>query len=423
MNMLRAIKKPTKKHTMRKKYLDHKNGILFYYKGYNLSEIMSFDIAYSVYEKRSVRKSFKKLFTANILTPPSFDEDILFSIGPYGERKDYNEIIKYITSQVGIEKIYRIENKSKFYFSIKGFFLSIKKLYFRKFNFSWKEKLILLFYMNHYINTIDLLNKYPKEWKYNKYCSFCSALPLEAILSNYFKLNGITTYTLQHALYSYTTVPKVDDIIFDNMISDYILCWGEHTKNDFLRYGVNLDKIKICGYPNINKDIYPYIWNEKIRILFLCASPKYEKENIEIMNIMQACSKNKNIDVTVKPHPHLDQGKYKNLSKYYGFNFYSAGTLKEALHSKNFDIAISYNSTTYYDAYMGNIISLKYKNERDEITFNILDDAFSSEEEFLLKLEETKELSNKNQTWDKVKTRLSFVVGYGLNDYKKNLLG
>ncbi|KHN53081.1 hypothetical protein [Pectobacterium fontis] len=406
---------------MKKQKSIRKNKISLVYNGYDLSEIMAFDMAYLINEKRSLRKSFSKLFLANELNIPSFDDDILFSIGPYGERRDYEEIINYVISQVDVKNIFRITEKSKFHFSIKGFILSINQICSQKLSFSWKNRLILLFYMMYYINTIDLLNKTKKNFKYKKYCSFCSALPLEAILCKYFKLYKITTYTLQHALYSYPKDSNVDAVIFDNMISDHLLCWGEHTKNDFLKYGIRSEKIKVCGYPSVKKDLSPYEFKETCRILLLCSSLKYEKENTEIIKIIHACSKKEKIDVMIKTHPHLNQEKYKSLAEKYGFNFYNLGTLKEALDSKEFDIAISYNSTTYYDVYMGNVLSLKYKNERNKINFDVMNDSFSTQEELLSQLKKMKELSNKSQTWFEIKKRLSIVVGYGINSYRKYL--
>ncbi|MFJ5347543.1 hypothetical protein [Pectobacterium parvum] len=411
---------------MYKKYLKNRKEMSLIYNGYDLSNIMSFDIACLSYgQKKSFRKHLTNIFFAQKISIPLFNDDILFSMGPYGKRVDYNEIIHHAMSEVDIKNIFKVEEKPKleFLFSLKGFKFTILEFFKRKIDLPIKSKLILFLTMLHYINTIELLQKESISWKYKKYCSFCSSLPLEAIIDNYFRLHNVTTYTLQHAIYSFPNTPQIDIVTLDNMPSDYILCWGKYTKDEFLRYGnIPPAKIKISGYPHPIKNLSPYEIKGRCRILFLCSRKIYSDENIKIIRIISSCLNEIDIDVTIKPHPGLDIEEYRKISDSFGLKFYESSSVSDALNSKKFDIVITYNSTAYYDAYMNNIIALKYKNDRNEMNFNIMEnDSFSSKAELLAQLKIIIEESNNENTWINIKNKLHYATGYGINNYSDSL--
>ncbi|QHQ24026.1 hypothetical protein [Pectobacterium parvum] len=71
---------------------------------------------------------------------------------------------------------------------------------------------------------------------------------------------------------------------------------------------------------------------------------------------------------------------------------------------------------------MNNIIALKYKNDRNEMNFNIMEnDSFSSKAELLAQLKIIIEESNNENTWINIKNKLHYATGYGINNYSDSL--
>ncbi|MBN3050473.1 hypothetical protein H4F45_03015 [Pectobacterium brasiliense] len=404
---------------MYKKFLLNKEKLFCLYKGYDLASILSFDIAFLVYgNSRSLWREIIKIFLAKDIRPPKTTDNILFSMGPYN-RKDYDEILDYVMLQVGIKERFDIGMcKYKFKISFKGVIFSFKNIFFNHLILSFKVRLLLFFRMIHYINSIELLNNMEKEWGYNNYCSFCSADPFECILDSYFRLNKIKTYTLQHGLYVFSNSPQIDIIAFDNMVSDHILCWGEYTKNEFLKYGLPSDKIIVAGYPRSTQKLTPYVIPITPRILFLCARKIYDNENIKIMNILAEVKNEINIEVSVKTHPSLNSKKYKFLCEELELSFYDMDTVSKALASGDYDVIVTYNSSAYYDAYIGNRVVLKFVDDMNEILVDISNDTFSSSTEFINKLQLLTKLSASQIFWDNNADKLSHTVGVGINNYK-----
>lgn len=402
---------------MYKKFLINKEKLFCLYNGYDLSSILSFDIAFFSYgNKRSLLREIMKIFFAKDIRPPEVNSPILFSMGPYNNRKDYSEILDYVMSQVGVKEYFNLNNcKYKIRLSIKGLLVSFKNVFLQKINFSFKVKLLLFVRMVHYINTIELLGN--NNFNYSKYCGFCTAHPYECILDKYFRLNNLETYSLQHGLYVFPQSPQMDVIAFDNMISDYILCWGAHTANEFSKYGISSEKIKIAGYPRNIKKLEPYHIPNRCRILFLCARKVFDDTNHKVMNFLSSIKMEMNTSISIKTHPSLDKDKYNSLCQNLGFRFFDDGTVMDALSSGEYDIIVTYNSSAYFDAYIGNRFALKYVDEKNEIFIDVTDDTFSSFNELKMKIKVMIESSNDRNTWDNISDKLSSTVGFGLNNY------
>ncbi|MBE5215357.1 hypothetical protein IG605_012970 [Pectobacterium quasiaquaticum] len=405
-------------------FSENKKKLQHFYKGYDLASILSFDIAFLSYgNSYSLLKEIIKIFLVRDIRPPLINSNVFFSMGPYGERKDYYEILDYVMSQVGVKDYFNIGGcKYKPGFSVTGFLFSIKYVFFKKLNLSFKSRLLLFSRMQHYYNTIDYLIKNKSDFKYDKYCGFCTAHPYECILNNYFRLRNIETYTLQHGLYVFSDSPQMDVIAFDNMVSDYVLCWGEYTANEFLKSGLSAEKIKISGYPRYTKKLKPYKIPGPYRIIFLCARRVYDETNKKIMEIIGSIKSEMNISVSIKIHPSLDKQKYKDLCECLSFDFYDEGTVSEALSSGGYDIVVTYNSSAYFDAYIGNRVALKYVDKMNDIFIDITDDNFSNSDELNEAINRVISSSNNQQTWTTISAKLSSSVGFELNNYQR-LLG
>ncbi|HEY0924869.1 hypothetical protein [Rheinheimera pacifica] len=396
------------------------------YKGFDMMNIMSFDIICRTYGNDiSLFRDFVASFLCKkINLPKKKSHDVLFSMGNYGRRKDYYEILEFARSSVAGDYIDISDAKWGISINIKNFFTSLSSVFKLKSSLSVTGKLSIAFMLSHYKNTIDYIERQAKEVEYNKFCSFCSAHAYEAILDEFFRLKKIPTYTLQHGLYFLFKKPPIDIIAYENMISDKLLCWGQFTKDEFVKFGIPRDRIDIVGYPRSIKDLKPYrIDDQKLSLLFLCARSKFDQTNKDIMKLCHEFIKlyPGTVKLTVKTHPSLDQLQYKQISQSYGFTFSEGQTIQSLITNGGYDFAIAYNSTAYVDSYLNNLIALHYQDAERENDAEVLDDKFSNADELMTKINAFIRLADKNEAWIDISNRLSYLVGYGINRYTEIL--
>lgn len=394
------------------------------YRGYDLEKILAVDIMCIVFEKKfNIIKGFVKALCARKITFPNIKHRIVASIGPYN-RNEYREIIDY--AMQGIAHDFIDLNKSGFapFFSFGNLFFSIKTCVFNKLGLSIKEKASLAFRMAHYMNTIDFIEKLsipvPKV-----YCSLCSTLSYEGILDRYFSKRGASTYTLQHGIYVPFKKPVLDMVLYENMVSDHILCWGEFTRHNLIKYGVPKEKIIIGGYPHPTSSLRPHSYHSSSpTFLVLLARATYDTNNIKLLQIISGLKArlHPGTRILVKTHPSLDMVKYKNLCGSYGFELIQDKTINEIFHNPQFDFSMAYNTTAYFESYAHNRISFHFIDQDIEHDAFVMDDAFSSADELYDKMIRFSSLVDKSHFWQAVEERMKFLMGFGINNYTNELL-
>lgn len=393
------------------------------YKNYDLAEILSLDLIQIVFGvKRSLLSAiYQSLFCKKIDLPKKQKNKILFSMGDYAGRKDYYEILNYVKNDIEHDFIDVFHSGKKIHLRfVLNFIFSLSFLFKSKLEIKLIDKVILYFRVVHIKNTIDYLEK--QHASYEKVCTFCSAHAYEAIVDNYFRKRNTTTYTLQHGVYFQFKKPVVDQIAYENMISDHLLCWGDFTKNELVKYGIPSEKLLVSGYPRKSISLRPYkIDKEELKILFLCSRLKYDDKNKVIMNILHEYARLSNSKVIVKTHPALNQSEYKALADEFGFEFSEDETIQELIVHGGFDFSIAYNSTAYIDSYINNLISFHYQDVDRENDAEVLGDSFSNAEELSLKIQKFIPKADKVEVWDEVLRRLNYLVGFEINRYKEYL--
>ncbi|CAM4016905.1 hypothetical protein [Arcobacter cloacae] len=401
------------------KYQKIKQNLKFDYKNYPIENIMSIDIVSLTYNKRTFRlKELAWLF----MTQKVFintDKKILFSMGPY-RRKDYYELLDFVRQDINSNLIDFSKIKRSFKFSFKNIFISFKHIFTKKISLSFKSKLSLFCSMTYILNIIDDLEKNKLSKNLEKFCSFCSTHNYEAILDYYFQKNGVTTYTLQHGLYFIMNSYPIDVIAYEHMPADKLLCWGQYTKDEFIKYGISENRIEVTGYPrNIKKLNEKKVDNLKILVLF--ARVQYNENNLKIVELLKELSKSIKIEVEFKLHPSLNHSLYENLAKENGFYMSENKTIQELITTNNYSLSIVYNSTAYYDSYINNCITLRYKDIDADNSIDVWDDSFSNIEELKSKIEFFKEKNNEQDFWDETEKKLEYILGFGTNKYKEIL--
>ncbi|KLE04687.1 hypothetical protein AF78_07720 [Aliarcobacter butzleri L353] len=401
------------------KYQKIKRDLKFEYKNYPIENIMSIDIVSLAYNKRIFRlKELAWLFMTQKVVINT-DKKVLFSMGPY-KRKDYYELLNFVRNDIDSEIVDFSKIKRSFKFSLKNILISFKHVFTKKIDFSFKSKLSLFCSMTYILNIIDDLEKNKLSKKLEKFCSFCSTHNYEAILDYYFQKNGVKTYTLQHGLYFIMNNYPIDVIAYEHMPANKLLCWGQYTKDEFMKYGISENRIQVAGYPRNTKKL-----NEKkvdnLKILVLFARVQYHENNLKIIELFKELSKSIKVEIEFKLHPSLDYGLYEKIANENNFKMAENKTIQELINQNNYTLSIVYNSTAYYDSYINNCISLRYKDIQADNSIDVWDDSFSKIEELKSKIEFFKEKNSEQDFWDETEKRLKYIVGFGTNKYKEIL--
>lgn len=416
------------------KYKEIKKEIATNYRGYALEKIIALDLIVEVYVKRKFTvKSFFSFIIKHRL--PLFFSSLnieklninepsktLFSMGIY-ERKDYYEIWEYAKSHV--------DNHLSFDFSNEN---NIKKFNINNIIRAWKmfgktNRLGLLAKFNlaaklaFYLNIIDDLEQTAPIA--GKYCAFSSVHEHETILTLYFKKKGIPTYGLQHGLYTvFTRDIPFDAILYENFVSDYHLCWGQSTKDEFSGYGINSDSLIVAGYTrNIQRPSAPRKLNKK-SCLVLLARFTYHETNMRLFEILKTISEKYKISFHLKLHPSLYMAEYypyyQTITEENNWILVAQettvlGLLKEG----GFGWSISVNTSAYYEAYIQYLPSLRFNDGTFENMVDVMQDDFSNQKELEERLSQIpfNDTNSLRNYCKKVDEQLDYAIGINIDEY------
>lgn len=395
-------------------YKKVKHSLFFNYKGYPIHNILSVEIVALVYKVESFNiRDLINIFSTRKIDIPK-DQEVLFSIGTYN-RADYYELLQYVRTDIKSEILDFASIKRNRTISFKNMYYACRLVFFNNVELDFLSKVSLMTTVTYSLNVIDYLDKQDSSGV-RSFCSFCSNLNEEAILDYFFQKQKIPTYTLQHGLWFIFETPPIDAITYENLIANKLLCWGQYTKDEFIKYGIDENRLVVAGYP---KRITPLAVvnnnNNKIRILVLFSRVLFDNNNLELILLLAKIKLD--VDIEFKLHPSLSADKYSILASEHGFKIAPRGTIQQLLKTGRYDCSISYNSTAYYDSYINNCISLRYKDKDADNAINILDDDFSSVDELILKMQLVQQAKNSQQLWVYIEKRLSYILGYGINEY------
>lgn len=401
------------------KYIKIKKDLSYDYKNYPIEKIMSLNIIEQVYNRYELKiKYFAWLFITQKINI-STDKKVLFSMGPY-RRKDYYELLDFVRTDIDSDLVDFSKIKKTFKFSPKNIFISFLHIFIKKIDLPFQKRLALFCSMTNILNIIDDLEKNKVPANLQNFCSFCSSHRHESILDYYFQKNKIYTYTLQHGLYFIMDNYPIDVIAYEHMPADKFLCWGQYTKDEFTKFGIPENRITVSGYPRKIAKLYSKETN-KLKILILFARIQHHENNLKIIELLKELSKSAKMDIEFKLHPSLDYNFYENIAKENGFKMSENKTIQELINTNNYTLSIVYNSTAYYDSYINNCISLRYKDIDADKSINVWNDGFSNIEELKEKIEYFKEKNSEQNFWDETEQKLEYILGFNINKYKEIL--
>ena len=288
--------------------------------------------------------------------------------------------------------------------------------------FSFLKRICVTAYLCRYLNTIDKLLdlRIPKV---RNFVAFCPVLEIQNLMSQYFNIQGAKVFGLSHgAQIVYENDIPVDCVNYEN-IQFECLVWGQMTKDEYVRFGVDKNMIHVAGYP---KDVHLQEMKSdgkmKRCLVLLCRS-LYDSSNERLLGVL-SCVK-KNYTFFIKLHPSCNYHYYQQLCDKYGFSLISKDVLlTECMDKQKYDFAIAVNTTSYYEIQIAGIPCLRYEDgDAYDLMKGMDEDKFSNIEEF-----ESSMLWLKNNiligNYDMMrKESLRYNLGIGIDNYRKLLLG
>ena len=410
------------------KYIFLENEFSFSYNDINYGVVLSpqfREIAYDCLNDSEIKlNDIRRLIISSkevVKLKEAFD-NYDFVVTTLYNRKDYNDLISSCFCSINYTKINLLDLPYIKSFNLKHILIGIKKCLLKSSKISFKKRLYLTSYTIYYLNIYSSIEKCFKNFSFeNKsYIAFNSSYDIETLLTQYFNKKTKNTFHLSHGVsyIIYGNFIPIDILNGRNIQAKNVLSWGESSKSYleplFVAQNKNC-KIIVAGNPQ-----YPYKeinikTTFKKGIVFLGRSI-YDDSNFKLLILLSEIYKTFKIYFDIKPHPSSDIELYKNIVKEMPFSFLTRElTPINILRSGEYDFAVAYNTTTYFEAMYYDLLCFRYSLNENEL-YEGLDDKFSTLDEFEMKINYFKEtnFSTINKIVHKV---LVNNLGMGINEY------
>jgi len=286
------------------------------------------------------------LFESNFIYKDSKSDFIISKNFDSDKRKDYDFIYKKLKDTlIDFNEIIFIKRFKPFYLllNIKNTIIYYKKNKSTDILFSERVKISLL---ENYFNNL-LIKLHSFSFNSKVYISFCDSYLEENLAAQFFNYNGTLTATLQHGQYRLNNkgYESTDSESYLNLVSDYIFVWGIKTKHEFLKAGVNPEKIIVTGA------LKPFTQNNKIInhktiksfIVFLNGESHVES-NYKMILLANEFAELYDFTYVIRPHPMNPLKKYLKKTNY-KFN----GLVYKEDQTFNNDFAIVHSSGIFLE--------------------------------------------------------------------------
>lgn len=251
----------------------------------------------------------------------------------------------------------------------------------------------------------------------------CATIYYEALLVLFFRRKGVTTFYTLHGVFGrYKQVIANDVVNGENILTDYVLTFGESQRQDLIRdFDVKPDRIKVAGNPK-----YLYhpiaIRNTFHSCLILGGVWMYDAELRQLLLEADKVAGQLNITMALKPHPlskiYEDEvwGKIEHITL-----LDKSATITSLFASGKYDFAITHNTSSYYECMIAGLKPYRWGNN-ENIDFEGLDDRFCNAGQ-LAELLQAARQTPAHVLSAEAEQVLKSVVGYGLNNYNQLING
>lgn len=404
------------KHFTNYKYL--KSQFAFKYKGFEIDRILAISIWYwsnsSSFFLCQLPFFFKKVDYGFLEAIES--DYVLYSDEP---RKDHNSTFNQIANKV--KGKYVIINKSTglkylYLLSIRNIIKSFILVFSHIKKLNLGQKICVAGYLCMYINTIDellrLKIKVPK-----KLVLFSAVHEKQNLLSQFYKMKGTQIIGLTHGTqFIYKNNIPIDCINYENLDVE-CLVWSQMTKDEYIKYGIDKEKVFVAGYPK-NYQLKPLSINRLKKCLVLLCRKAFDDSNMRLLNLLSSYVGQ--YDFFLKLHPSCEYTKYKKISEQVGFEMIPHEVLlSECMDNEKYDFAIAVNTTSYYEILIAGIPCLRFE---DGDVYDLMpghpNDCISTKKDF----EESLAWLNNNEDYEQIRDGLlHYNLGLGIDCYYKLL--
>lgn len=277
------------------------------------------------------------------------EELVIFNTVKLKNRSDYEEYINNFLTECQKQRVVQ-EITIKYIFKPSRL---IAKVAFVIANtgkaYSFKDLIQLsqLYELYIFLNTLKLKNR--------KIVTFCDAHPEDNLISQVCKKYfTCQTYTLQHGYY--VSAPgSINQEVYQNFISDYMLCWGDISKENLILNGVSAQRLLSFGCFKNKLSIQ----KKQVRTqnVFILLNGRHNSEsNKSLLNLAEGIIKNTSFNVLIKKHPD-DQSQYAESDR---LCFISDLTTGLELS----DVAVISESGVFIDLYLAKFPCLILKTNK-----------------------------------------------------------
>jgi hypothetical protein len=246
---------------------------------------------------------------------------ILFALTQTEYRKDILDFIFNISRTINPDSRDIIGWKKKRSISVKRVLRNIGYLYSQlRSNIGSKSLIYELFRYSMDINLLDYqddINKYLSINKYKLCVVTYDAIITDNYVSQFFRLQGVKTATLQHGIMLAPRLGLEDNIDFkgiefNGFVSDYFLAWNDFTRNEAIKSGIPQDKIVVCGCAKlVGKRKAVPSFNKVIGVIL---DGRFEKENnIPMISIVSKFAEQKGYHYILRFHPNFLGNEYDDI--------------------------------------------------------------------------------------------------------------
>jgi hypothetical protein len=401
----------------------------FEYRGYAIHKILDSVLRDIVFRNAQTSNSriIKNFFQAyNFKRFPKISAGVLSTFVEFTSRKDYLEIWQYVLSRIRNVTAFKLASlPRKPWLNLAHIRLGLQRAANIK-GLSRNQRLHIASLLANTLNNIDSAEA-GIETLAEKYVSFCSVMCLENLLTQYFNKRNVPTYDLQHGATRIYEKNFIDAVEYSNIVAGYHLTWGEYSRDELIRYGLDEKNIIAAGYPREKTRRSLRQPQQKNCIVFL-SRRDFDKENEQVIQILahfNATHQN-SFSFSFKLHPSLNRRKYSQLLQEVhaqaGFRLLgNQVTLQDVLNSSNTDFCITVNTSCYFECYMWGIPTLRFYSEQFDLEYPIADDLFSTREEFSTLVYELYHHFDTSFNNEAIQQKLDYALGLDRDRYAEVL--
>ncbi len=350
--------------------------------GVNIFNVLAVKL-YDASKLKMLKRAIFALFWKPILVESSNGTGVLIFHGCKMKRRDdYDDMLSTLKGKLSQESDYvEVLERFSFVYMFKACFHFFKNLKIYPELGVLKSIYIHILYVQFSFIKDEVSNIFGEK---KHVITFCDAHPYDNLCAQLASKKNIKTYTIQHGQYRELSTDFNPDVeVYKNFISDKLLCWGDKTKLEFMRLGVDESRLVVTGRfqrqsrgPEFEASLR-LCTKHAVGVLFSGDNEVINKEMLKI--IVQAAS-SLNLMIVLRLHPYDSICNYHNELK--GLNYkLEQGEFSGFVNSVDF--CICHMTAAFLDVLKLGKVCFIYKDETLSSIFHNRELNFENSEDLI----------------------------------------